>query len=80
MSGGSLIATPKSLAATNALKIKGLWCPLPCLHTVRRIRRNISAFSPEDPEDIVRHKLVEPKVVPAELRTDYVRYRLRLTK
>jgi hypothetical protein len=47
---------------------------------VRHLRRNISAFSPEDLEDMVRHKLMEAKVVPPELRTNFVRYRLGLTE
>ena len=47
---------------------------------VRQIYRNISAFSPEELEEMVREKLIDPKVVPPELRTSSVRYRLGLTK
>ena len=47
---------------------------------VRQICRNISAFSPEDLEEMVRERLIDPKVVPPELRTRYVRYMLGLTK
>ena len=47
---------------------------------VRQICRNISAFSPEELEEMVREKLIDPKVVPPELRTSSVRYRLGLTK
>ena len=47
---------------------------------VRQICRNISAFSPYELEEMVRERLIDPKVVPPELRTRYVRYRLGLTK
>ena len=47
---------------------------------VRQIRQNISAFSPEDLEEMVREKLIDPKAVPPDLRTPNVRYRLGLTK
>lgn len=47
---------------------------------VRQICRNISAFSPEELEEMVREKLIDPKAVPPELRTEGVRYRLGLTK
>jgi hypothetical protein len=47
---------------------------------VRQICRNISAFSPEELEEMVREKLIDPKAVPPELRTQGVRYRLGLTK
>ena len=47
---------------------------------VRQICRNISAFSPDELEVMVREKLIDPKSVPPELRTKNVRYRLGLTK
>ena len=47
---------------------------------VRQICRNISAFSPYELEEMVRERLIDPKVVPPELRTRYVRYMLGLTK
>ena len=47
---------------------------------VRQIRRNISAFAPEDLEEMVRQKLIDPRVVPTELRTRNVKYRLGLRK
>jgi hypothetical protein len=47
---------------------------------VRQICRNISAFSPEDLEEMVRERLIDPKTVPPDLRTLNVRYRLDLTK
>jgi hypothetical protein len=47
---------------------------------VRQICRNISAFSREDLEEMVREKLIDAKAVPPDLRTRYVRYRLGLTK
>ena len=47
---------------------------------VRQIRRNISAFSPDDLEEMVRHRLIDAKTVPAELRTDFVRRKLGLRK
>ncbi len=47
---------------------------------VRKIRRNISAFSPDDLEEMVRHRLIDARAVPPELRTDFVRHKLRLTK
>ena len=47
---------------------------------VRQICRNISAFSPDELEVMVREKLIDPKSVPPELRTRNVRYRLGLTK
>ena len=47
---------------------------------VRVISRNISAFSPEELEEMVRENLIDPKAVPPELRTRYVRYTLGLTK
>jgi hypothetical protein len=47
---------------------------------VRHICRNISAFSPEDLEELVRAKLIDPRTVPPDLRTRNVKHRLRLTK
>ena len=47
---------------------------------VRQICRNVSAFSPEELEEMVRAKLIEAKTVPPELRTRNVKYRLGLTK
>ena len=47
---------------------------------VRHIRHNISAFSPEELEDMVRRKLIDVRVVPAELRTDFVKRKLGLRK
>ena len=47
---------------------------------VRQIRRNISAFSPQDLEDMVKEKLIDPRTVPPDLRTKNVRHRLGLTK
>jgi hypothetical protein len=47
---------------------------------VRQICRNISAFSPQDLEEMVKEKLIDPKIVPPDLRTENVRYRLGLTK
>ena len=47
---------------------------------VRQIHRNISAFSPEDLEEMVRQRLVDARTVPTELRTKYVRHRLGLRK
>ena len=47
---------------------------------VRHIRQNISAFSPEELEDMVRRKLIDARVVPAELRTDFVKRKLGLRK
>ena len=48
--------------------------------SLRQICRNISAFSPQELEEMVREKLIEPKTVPPELRTKNVRRRLGLTK
>ena len=47
---------------------------------VRQICRNDSAFSPEELEEMVKERLIDPKTVPPELRTQNVRYRLGLTK
>ena len=47
---------------------------------IRRICRNISAFSPEELEEMVREKLIDPKTVPPNLRTPNARRRLGLTK
>ena len=47
---------------------------------VRQICRNISAFSPQDLEEMVMEKLIDPKTVPPDLRTRNVRCRLGLTK
>jgi hypothetical protein len=47
---------------------------------VRQICRNISAFSPEELEEMVRERLLDPGTVPPDLRTRNVRYRLGLTK
>ncbi len=47
---------------------------------VRHIHANIGAFTPNELEEIVRERLIDAKAIPAELRTDYVRYRLGLTK
>ena len=47
---------------------------------IREISRNISAFSPQELEEMVRENLIEPKTVPPELRTSNVRYRLGLRK
>ena len=47
---------------------------------LRQICRNISAFSPEELEEMVKERLIEPKTVPPELRTKNVRHRLGLTK
>ena len=47
---------------------------------VRQICRNISAFSPQDLEDMVKEKLIDPRTVPPDLRTKNVRHRLGLTK
>ena len=47
---------------------------------VRQICRNISAFSPDDLEEMVRARLIDAKTVPPDLRTKNVRYRLGLTK
>ena len=47
---------------------------------IRQICRNISAFSPEELEEMVREKLIDPKAVPPDLRTPNVRYKLGLTK
>ena len=47
---------------------------------VRQICRNISAFSPEDIEEMVRGRLIDAKTVPPDLRTKSVRRRLGLTK
>ena len=47
---------------------------------VRQICRNISAFSPEELEEMVRERLIDPQTVPPDLRTRNVRYRLGLTK
>ena len=47
---------------------------------IRQICRNISAFSPEELEEMVKEKLIDPRAVPPDLRTPNVRYRLGLTK
>jgi hypothetical protein len=47
---------------------------------VRQICRNISAFSPEELEEMVKERLIEPRTVPPELRTENVKCRLGLTK
>jgi len=47
---------------------------------VRQICRNISAFSPQDLEEMVLGKVIDPKTIPPDLRTKNVRYRLGLTK
>lgn len=47
---------------------------------IRQICRNISAFSPEELEEMVREKLIDPQTVPPDLRTKNVKYRLGLTK
>lgn len=47
---------------------------------VRQIRRNISAFSPEELEEMVRAKLIDARTVPPDLRTPFVRHRLGLRK
>ncbi len=45
---------------------------------VRQIHRNISAYSPDDLEEMVRYRLIEARVVPAELRIDFVRHKIGL--
>ena len=47
---------------------------------VKQICRNISAFSPDYLEEMVRARLIDAKTVPPDLRTKNVRYRLGLTK
>jgi hypothetical protein len=47
---------------------------------LKQIRRNISAFSPDDLEAMVRYRLIDARAVPSELRTDFVRRRLGLRK
>lgn len=47
---------------------------------IRQIRRNISAFSPDELEEMVRERLIDARAVPAELRTDFVRHKLGLRK
>lgn len=47
---------------------------------IRQIRRNVSSFSPDDLEEMVREKLIDAKSVPPDLRTQYVRHRLGLRK
>lgn len=47
---------------------------------IRQIRRNVSSFSPDDLEKMVREKLIDAKSVPPDLRTHYVRRRLGLRK
>ncbi len=44
---------------------------------VRHIRRNISAFSADDLEDMVRQRLIDARAIPTELRTDFMRHKLR---
>jgi hypothetical protein len=47
---------------------------------LNHIRANIGAFTPRELEEMVRQRLIDARVVPAELRTDFVRRRLRLRK
>lgn len=47
----------------------------------KQISRNISAFSPEELEEMVRDELIEPKTIPPDLRTYYfVRHKIWLGK
>ena len=47
---------------------------------LRLIQRNVSAFSPIELEEMVKERLIEPKSIPADLRTEFVRRRLGLRK
>ena len=44
------------------------------------IQRNVSSFSPIELEEMVKERLIEPKSVPADLRTEFVRRKLGLRK
>ncbi|MDG7022960.1 MAG: hypothetical protein JRN45_00405 [Nitrososphaerota archaeon] len=47
---------------------------------VRHIHANVGAFTPDELEATVKERLIDAAAVPTELRTDYVRCRLGLTK
>ena len=47
---------------------------------VSHIHRNVGAFTPNELEEMVRERLIDAATVPTELRTDYVKYKLGLTK
>ncbi len=47
---------------------------------VCQIRRNVSAFSPAELEEMVRVKLIDATTVPPDLRTSFVRHKLGLKK
>jgi hypothetical protein len=47
---------------------------------IRHIRANVGAFTPKELEEMVRERLIDAGAVPTELRTDFVRHRLGLTK
>ena len=47
---------------------------------VRHIYANVGAFTPNELEEMVRERLIDAAAVPTELRTDFVRYKLGLTK
>lgn len=47
---------------------------------IGQIRRNVSAFSPNELEEMVREKLIDARTVPPDLRTDFVRRKLGLRK
>ena len=47
---------------------------------IRHIYANVGAFTPDELEEMVRERLIDAAAVPTELRTDFVRYKLGLTK
>ena len=47
---------------------------------VRHVRANVGAFTPAEPGEMVRERLIDAATAPTELRTDYARYKLGLTK
>ena len=47
---------------------------------IRHIHANVGAFTPDELEEMVRERLIDAATVPTELRTDFVRYKLGLTK
>lgn len=47
---------------------------------IKHIHANLGVFTPDELEEMVREKLIEAKEVPAELRTDYAKWRIGLSK
>ena len=47
---------------------------------IRHIYANVGAFTPDELEEMVRERLIDAATVPTELRTDFVKYKLGLTK